>query len=84
VNSGISAEGDPSHDFIMAPPKSLRGLPGDRRDRGRAALRDWFLDRVRTHTQLRAELAAVAQFALVTDLDIAGARGSAQAAMRVI
>lgn len=43
--------------------------------------RDWFLDRVRTHTQLRAESAAVAQFALVTDLDMAGARGAALAAM---
>jgi predicted NBD/HSP70 family sugar kinase len=46
--------------------------------------RDWFLDRVRTHTQLRAESAAVARFALVTDLDMAGARGAALAAMHAI
>ncbi len=46
--------------------------------------RDWFLDRVRAHTQLRAESAAVAQFALVTDLDMAGARGAALAAMHSI
>ncbi len=46
--------------------------------------RDWFLDRVRIHTQLRAESAAVARFALVTDLDMAGARGAALAAMHAI
>jgi predicted NBD/HSP70 family sugar kinase len=46
--------------------------------------RDWFLDRVRVHTQLREESAAVAQFALVTDLDMAGARGAALAAMHAI
>lgn len=43
--------------------------------------REWYLDRVRVHTQLRVESAAVAQFALVTDLDMAGARGAALAAM---
>ncbi len=42
--------------------------------------RDWFLERVRTHTVLREEQAAVASFALVPDLDMAGARGSAFAA----
>jgi predicted NBD/HSP70 family sugar kinase len=46
--------------------------------------RDWFLDRVRAHTELRAESAAVARFALVTDLDMAGARGAALAAMHAI
>lgn len=46
--------------------------------------RDWFIDRVREHTDLRAESAAVAQFALVTDLDMAGARGAALAAMHGI
>ncbi|HET7724215.1 MAG TPA: ROK family protein [Propionibacteriaceae bacterium] len=46
--------------------------------------RDWFLDRVRAHTPLRAESAAVAQFALVTDLDMAGARGAALAALHAI
>jgi hypothetical protein len=35
---------------------------------------------VRTHTSLRAEQAAVTEFALVPDLDMAGARGSAVAA----
>lgn len=43
--------------------------------------REWFLDRVRTHTQLREEQAAIAEFALVADLDMAGARGSALAAL---
>ena len=45
-----------------------------------ASFRDWFLDRVRAATVLRAEQAAVAEFALVPDLDLAGARGSALAA----
>jgi predicted NBD/HSP70 family sugar kinase len=43
--------------------------------------RDWFLERVREHTELRAEQAAVAEFALVPDRDKAGARGSAFAAL---
>lgn len=43
--------------------------------------RDWFLDRVREHTVLRAEQKRVASFALVQDLDMAGARGSAIAAL---
>jgi predicted NBD/HSP70 family sugar kinase len=41
----------------------------------------WFLERVRGHTVLREEQAAVATFALVPDLDMAGARGSALAAL---
>ena len=40
-----------------------------------AEFRDWFLDRVRDATQLREEQAGVAMFALVPDLDMAGARG---------
>jgi glucokinase len=46
----------------------------------RPHFRDWFLSRVRTHTVLRVEQAQVAEFALVPDLDMAGARGSAVAA----
>jgi glucokinase len=42
--------------------------------------RDWFLGRVREHTVLREEQQRVASFALVPDLDMAGARGSAIAA----
>jgi len=42
--------------------------------------RGWFLDRVRGHTVLRAEQAAASSIALVPDLDMAGARGSAIAA----
>jgi len=42
--------------------------------------RDWFLDRVREHTVLREEQARVESIALVPDLDMAGARGSAIAA----
>jgi predicted NBD/HSP70 family sugar kinase len=41
----------------------------------------WFLGRVREHTVLRTEQAAVATFALVPDLDMAGARGAAIAAL---
>ena len=42
--------------------------------------RRWFLDQVRAHTALRDEQIAVAGFALVPDLDMAGARGAAVAA----
>ncbi|HEX2765298.1 MAG TPA: ROK family protein [Candidatus Limnocylindria bacterium] len=45
------------------------------------AFRDWFLATVREHTDLRPEQAAVAEFAIVPDLDMAGARGSAVAAL---
>jgi predicted NBD/HSP70 family sugar kinase len=44
----------------------------------------WFLDRVRAATELRDEQAAVAEFALVPDLDMAGARGSAYAALELV
>ncbi|HWG98408.1 MAG TPA: ROK family protein [Pilimelia sp.] len=43
--------------------------------------RDWFLATVRANTVLRAEQLAVSTFALVPDLDMAGARGSALAAL---
>ena len=42
--------------------------------------RDWFCDRVREHTVLREEQARASAIALVPDLDMAGARGSAVAA----
>jgi predicted NBD/HSP70 family sugar kinase len=42
--------------------------------------RDWFLDVVKANTALREEQLKVATFALVPDLDMAGARGSALAA----
>lgn len=42
--------------------------------------REWFLDQVRAHTSLREEQLAVAEFALIPDLDMAGARGAALAA----
>jgi glucokinase len=45
-----------------------------------AEFRDWFLGKVREHTDLREEQARVACFALVPDLDMAGARGAAIAA----
>jgi predicted NBD/HSP70 family sugar kinase len=48
------------------------------------AFRDWFLESVRTATSLREEQRAVARFAVVADLDMAGARGSALAALRAI
>lgn len=43
--------------------------------------RDQFLDTVRANTLLREEQVKVASFALVPDLDMAGARGSAIAAL---
>jgi predicted NBD/HSP70 family sugar kinase len=45
------------------------------------SFRDWFLDKVRENTRLREEQVAVARFALVPDLDMAGARGAALAAL---
>jgi glucokinase len=46
--------------------------------------RDWFLAQVREHTDLREEQARVASFALVPDLDMAGARGAAIAARQTL
>jgi glucokinase len=46
-----------------------------------AEFRDWFLRIVRENTKLREEQARVARFALVPDLDKAGARGAAVAAL---
>ena len=45
--------------------------------------REWFLARVREHTLLREEQLEVATFALIADLDMAGARGAALAALRL-
>jgi glucokinase len=50
----------------------------------RPRFREWFLDRVKANTMLRAEQAQVASFALVPDLDMAGARGSAIAALTAL
>jgi len=44
------------------------------------SFRDWFLDTVREHTDLRSEQLPRVTFALVPDLDMAGARGAAIAA----
>jgi len=46
--------------------------------------RDWFLARVRAYTLLRDEQREVTSFALVADLDMAGARGSAIAALAAL
>ena len=46
--------------------------------------RDWFLAKVREHALLREEQARVASFALVPDLDMAGARGAAIAAAELL
>lgn len=46
--------------------------------------REWFLDTVRTHTLLRSEQVERTEFELVRDLDKAGARGAALAALRSI
>jgi len=49
-----------------------------------AEFRDWFRDRVVANTHLRAEQQQVAKFELVADLDMAGARGAAIAALGVL
>jgi glucokinase len=46
-----------------------------------ASFRDWYLAKVRENTLLRDEQRASAVFALVPDLDMAGARGAAVAAL---
>jgi glucokinase len=46
--------------------------------------RQWFLNMVREHTDLRQEQLVVATFALVADLDMAGARGAAVAALEQV
>jgi glucokinase len=46
--------------------------------------RDWFCGLVRAHTELREEQARTAAIALVPDLDMAGARGSAIAARAAV
>lgn len=48
------------------------------------AFSQWFLDEVRAHTTLRDEQRRVVQFALVPDLDMAGARGAALAARAAV
>jgi glucokinase len=45
------------------------------------SFRQWFLGKVREHTDLREEQTRVATFALVPDRDMAGARGAAIAAL---
>ncbi|MEW9553686.1 ROK family protein [Nonomuraea sp. NPDC050783] len=49
-----------------------------------ARFRDWMLERVRAHTVLRAEQREATVFALVPDLDMAGARGAAIAAREAV
>jgi glucokinase len=46
--------------------------------------RQWFLDTVQAHTQLREEQRVATSFALVPDLDMAGARGAAIAAWEAL
>jgi predicted NBD/HSP70 family sugar kinase len=46
--------------------------------------RDWFLGQVREHTELREEQQQASSFALVPDLDMAGARGAAIAAREAL
>jgi predicted NBD/HSP70 family sugar kinase len=46
--------------------------------------RQWFLNTVRETTDLRREQKAVASFAVVADLDMAGARGAAVAALESV
>ena len=48
------------------------------------SFRDWFIDKVKAHTTLRDEQVSVCEFALVPDLDMAGARGAAVNALRTL
>jgi len=48
------------------------------------AFRDWFLDKVREHTALKEEQVQATRFALVPQLDMAGARGAALAALETL
>ena len=48
------------------------------------SFRDWFLATVREHTDLRDEQREAESFALVPDLDMAGARGAALAAAEAL
>jgi glucokinase len=48
------------------------------------SFREWYLATVRDHTDLRAEQLPVVTFALVPDLDMAGARGAAIAAAEAL
>ncbi|MGE5126619.1 MAG: ROK family protein [Betaproteobacteria bacterium] len=49
-----------------------------------AQFREWFLAKVRENTTLKEEQEAVARFTVVPDLDMAGARGAALAALRSV
>ena len=44
--------------------------------------REWFLEKVRENTSLRDEQAEAVSFSLIPDLDMAGARGAALAALQ--
>jgi predicted NBD/HSP70 family sugar kinase len=46
--------------------------------------REWFLGKVRENTYLRDEQMVAVQFEVVPDLDMAGARGAALAALEAI
>jgi glucokinase len=46
--------------------------------------REWFLTKVRDNTTLKKEQAEAAQFQVVPDLDMAGARGAALAALETV
>ncbi len=48
------------------------------------AFKTWFLQKVRDNTTLREEAAAAAEFVLVPELDMAGARGAAMAALDAV
>jgi glucokinase len=50
----------------------------------RPASRDWFMGKVREHTVLRDEQTRLASFAVVPDIDMAGARGAALAALTTL
>ena len=74
----------PSDGSSRSPPTSPTRAPTSSAaasSRRRPQFREWFLAKVREHTTLREEQARVVRFALVPDLDMAGARGAALAAL---
>jgi hypothetical protein len=56
----------------------------DAGDESTPAFRDWFMGKVREHTVLRDEQTRLASFAVVPDLDMAGARVAALAALTTL
>ena len=82
IAGGVHAGQLPAYFEIFGPPVAY--FLGGGVVEAAPSFRQWFLDTVREHTQLRREQRALASFALVADLDMAGARGAAVAALEAV